>query len=289
MPLTKRQAKYHREASDLLDKETLTFDEKLFVLNNFHEGGDTNNVERSGHFTPHDLACDFAIDVGGTKILDLCAGIGMLSFAYLHYRCSGVEQQPSIVCVESCTRYVEVGKKVLPEATWICGDIFDPDLLEDLKARNFSTAIGNPPFGKNAMNGRRSPRYEGRHFEYAALDVASLLAASGTFIVPQGSSPFVYSGARCYQDRRDDLHLMAMKEYRRFRAQTGVELHAGCGVDTSIYREAWKGVSPTVEIVTFENEECFLTVGPKPMTITAPESSSGSCRGQGSNDQFSLF
>lgn len=45
-----------------------------------------------------------------------------------------------ITCVELNPHYVEVGKKVVPEATWICADVLDP-FLPDLLGQ-FDFAIG---------------------------------------------------------------------------------------------------------------------------------------------------
>lgn len=42
---------------------------------------------------------------------------------------------PELVCVELNPRYVEVGHKVLPEAEWICGDIFDPAIQHTSRPR----------------------------------------------------------------------------------------------------------------------------------------------------------
>ncbi|MEP3246703.1 MAG: methyltransferase [Sneathiella sp.] len=261
MTLTKAQSRKHAEAIKLLEKEELTFDEKCFVFEHFHEGGDSNNKVASAHFTPYDLANDLKLDIHGHKILDICAGIGILSFAYLN----GYDHQyqPKLVCVEINPRYVEVGKKLLPEAEWICGDIFDPEIQKKLKGRGFDTAISNPPFGKNAMGDKKAPRYKGNLFEYAVIDIASDLAEYGAFIIPQGSSPFLYSGVQWYQDCRRPTSRdpqpgqgqANMRKYQPFFDATGIDLSVGAGVDTSIYIEEWRGVAPKTEIVTAEFEE----------------------------------
>src|SRR5579864_2275263 len=74
-------------------------------------------------FTPMELANDFKIEVHGRKILDLCAGIGILSFCCRHFRHH--EQMPDITSIEINPEYVRIGRKLLPEATWICADVFD--------------------------------------------------------------------------------------------------------------------------------------------------------------------
>lgn len=148
MTLNKAQAKQHAQACKLLEKDTLTFSERCFVIENFHEGGDSNNKYGSAHFTPYDLANDFKLDLHGPRVLDLCAGIGVLAFAYLHGWDHG-ERLLELVCMEMNPRYVEVGRKILPEVEWIHGDVFDPDIQAMLKERDFTSVISNPPFDKN--------------------------------------------------------------------------------------------------------------------------------------------
>lgn len=110
--LTKEEIKKHNAAIDLLQKDKLTYDEKLFVYENWNEGATSVNSEAGAFFTPFNLANDFGLEIyRDGNVIDLCAGIGMLSFiAYHHNRCK-------VTCVELNPTYYEVGKKLLPEAT----------------------------------------------------------------------------------------------------------------------------------------------------------------------------
>lgn len=275
MSLTKIVARDHRQACALLEKDgPLTLDEKFFVIEHFHEAGDTNYKVLGAHFTPFGLAMDFRYDIDGPRVLDLCAGIGMLSFAYRHCWDHG-DTPPDIVCVEANPRYVDVGRKVLPEAEWICGDVFDLDVQAQLKGRHLDTAFGNPPFGKFAMHGeKKPPRYRGGLFEYAVIDIASDLADFGSFIIPQGSSPVLFSGVRCFQDCRRPLPndprpaavVSNMEKYRPFHQATGIDLQLGSGVDTSYFKDEWRGVSPTVEIIKADFLEARHTRSQGPAT-----------------------
>ena len=75
--LTKAQRKAHAEACKILQKDALSIDEKIFVLENWHEGAEHMNGAIGAHFTPSGLARDFAIDAGGgRRVIELCAGIG---------------------------------------------------------------------------------------------------------------------------------------------------------------------------------------------------------------------
>lgn len=239
--LTKREAKAHAEAEAILTKNSLTDDERVFVMENWQESANHVNSAAGAFFTPHSLARDAALDVAGSgRVIDLCAGIGSLSLAVFwrgHYNRRDLGTPLELVCVELNPAYVEVGRKMLPEARWICGSIFD--LPGDLG--HFDTAISNPPFGRVKRDGN-APRYSGAEFEYHVIDIASDLADYGMFIVPQVSAGFQYSGAHHYE-RRDEV-----PKYATFHTKTGITLDAGCGVDTSVYEDDWHGVAPKVEV-----------------------------------------
>lgn len=237
--LTKAQAKAHSQACDLLEKDALTFEDKIFVLENWQESAKHINTIAGAFFTPWSLARDFSLEVYGDRIIDLCAGIGALSL-FAHSRC--FEDPPEIVCIELNPDYAAVGRKIMPEATWIVGSVFDlPDL------GHFDCAIGNPPFGATPRK-ERGPRYTGKDFEYHVIDIASDVADSGVFIVPQMSAPFKYSGQPCYEPNESD-------RYRSFREQTGIALEPNCGIDTHVHRNDWHGVSVSTEIVLADFRE----------------------------------
>ncbi|MBR0884457.1 MULTISPECIES: hypothetical protein [Bradyrhizobium] len=115
----------------MLRKDVLSYDERVFVLDNWHEGANHISTSAGAFFTPTGLARDFAIDACGGRTIDLCAGIGMLAFHVFwraHYARERDEPPKEIVCIECNPAYVEVGRKVLPEARWICADVLDFDL-----------------------------------------------------------------------------------------------------------------------------------------------------------------
>lgn len=236
--LSKVQAKAHAEAVKMLEQDTLSHDERWFVLENWQESANHINSIAGAFFTPVGLARDFSIEVSGKRILDLCAGIGSLSYLYL-LACQWDRLVPDMVCVEKNPGYVAVGRKVLPEARWIEGDVFS--LPADLGY--FDCAISNPPFGATSRGAMGSPRYSGSKFEYHVIDVASDFADYGTFIIPQMSAPFRYSGRQTYERAED-------QNYTDFVSKTGIDLGHSCGIDTSVYLRDWRGVSPPTEIVT---------------------------------------
>ncbi|WP_316227852.1 methyltransferase [Bradyrhizobium sp. SZCCHNR3015] len=236
--LTKAEAKAHQAACDLLEKDRLTIEERIFVVENWQESAKHINSVTGAFFTPWGLALDFSVELAGRRVIDLCAGIGTLSLAYF-LKCQ-IAGAPQIVCVEKNPDFVAVGKKVLPEATWITADIFD---LQEIG--RFDCAYGNPPFGATPRMSKRSARYSGSEFEYHAIGVAADIADYGVFIIPQMSAPFSYSGQPSFTK-------MESERYRAFVRQTGIELGPNCGIDTSVHAREWHGVSVAVEIVTSE-------------------------------------
>lgn len=273
--LSKAEAKAHQQACDLLQMDVLTPDEREFVMANWQESANHVNSAAGAFFTPYALAMDFAFDVGGPKVIDLCAGIGSLSRAVLDRHLYG-EQTFEITCVEINPAYVEVGRKIVPEATWICADVFDV-LAMDLG--KFDTAISNPPFGRiKRAEGNKAPRYTGAEFEFHTIDIAAHLARSGTFIVPQMSAGFSYSGRSDYKRQTDGKAV-------EFQDKFGLFFQAGCGVDTAIYRDDWHGVAPMVEIVCvdFEGEQ---EAEDAPLSQPAPEPQHFTAADNGQLDMF---
>lgn len=233
--LTKPQIKAHQQACTYLSKKVLSYEEREFVINNWQESASHINSAAGAFFTPLEMAWTFAVEVNCDppwSVIDLCAGIGCLSFATYH-RTSYGGRQPRIVCVEKNPEYVKVGRKVLPEAEWICADVFElPDL------GRFTFAISNPPYGSGGPN-------RGVTLDLNVVAVGARMAEFGAFILPQASAPFKYSG-QCNYEPTPGL------AYAKLREKTGIQLGPNCGIDCDQWRSDWRGVAPRVEIVTGE-------------------------------------
>ncbi len=242
--LSKAERKAHAEAERILTKDRLTDDEREFVIKNWHEAA-THEVGAVGaFFTPWDLACDFAFDAGCYgRAIDMCAGIGGLSHI-LDYRSRqghGSAEISELVCIEQNPAYVEIGKKIVPDARWVCADVFD---IPKLDLGRFRMAFGNPPFGNVARSGN-GPRYRGRRFEYHVIDLAATIADHGAFIVPQMSASFRYSGAQYFERHKEG-------ESVEFEHLINCVMDAGIGIDTSYHIDQWRGVAPMCEVVCFD-------------------------------------
>lgn len=248
--LTKAQRKAHAEAEAILTKDRLSDDEREFVFQNWHEGASFMNGSAGAFFTPFDLASDFSLDAGSGRIIDLCAGIGILSY-FVSQRCPYGSEPAELTCIEINPRYCEVGRKLLPQARWINADVFDWKALD---LGRFDCAIANPPFGR-VRRSANGPRYRGPDFEFHVIDIASELADRGAFIVPQGSASFQYSG-RSYFDRRK------IGKGVDFEKATGLVMDGGVGIDTALFRDDWKDTSIVCEIVCIDFAERRATETP---------------------------
>jgi SAM-dependent methyltransferase len=246
--LTKAQRKAHAEAEAILTKDKLNDDERDFVFQHWHEGANHVNGAAGAFFTPFGLAADFAIDGAGGRVIDLCAGIGVLSY-FIHHRGRWGGRPAEITCVEANPQYVAVGRKLLSDVQWINADIFDwrSWRRDQLGGATFDVAIANPPFGKVRRSGN-GPRYCGSEFEFHVIDIAAEFADRGAFIVPQQSAPFRYSGSQCFERKTDGRGV-------EFEQTTGFHLDIGVGIDTAFCKNDWKDVAVACEVVTVDFAE----------------------------------
>lgn len=261
--LTREQEQRHAQACQLVDlPRDLTEEERRFILDNWQESSTNRNASDRAYFTPAGIAGDIAIDArGAQRIIDLAAGIGRLAF-HCRRTPSDPDRPSAIVCVERNPEYVRVGQRVLPEATWICGDILDlPDQHPELG--DFDLAVSNPPYGPVPRHRDARGRYTGRRFEYHTIVLAGLLASRGLFVIPQTSAPFRLSGQPALQRHSGD------DEYQKFAAVTGLRLEPNCGTDTTSYQHDWREKCPLVEIVKVDYTQ---RVAPVPPPLPARQS-----------------
>jgi len=232
--LSKAQIKAHEQAVTLLQQERLNDDDREFVLDNWQESANHVNSAAGAFFTPSSLAASTAIYTAGSEtIIDLCAGIGCLGL-WAWWLGGG---KAKVTCLEINPDYVAVGRKLFPEATWICASA-------EAATGRFDCAIANPPFGKTARI--KGPRYSGED-DLAVVDIAADLAQWGVFILPTLSVPFEYSGRATHQYR-------ATPKSDRFEKATGIVLRCE-STDASFSKDDWRGVSPSVEVCSVDFDE----------------------------------
>jgi len=238
MKLSKRDTKKHGEIVNLIKKRSLTDEEKDFILDNFLPNSTANPTKIGAFFTPPNIAIEFSVmcDCNDDRVLDLGAGIGSLSYGLL----AGGRTPKKLVCLEQNPDFIKIGKKVLPEAEWIEGSIYDEPTIK--KLGRFQWAISNPPYGLKlpkcdwlAYNGQS---------DLMAIEVALKAAGDAMFILPQGSVPWRCSG-RAFFDQVKDL---PMKLVRFMQLHPYIEF--GCvSMDMAVYKDDWKDGITAVEMV----------------------------------------
>ncbi len=248
--LSKPEIRDHERAMELVLKdEDLTHDEQLEVLAKYHPGANHMNSKAGAFFTPYDLAWELAFDIGFDKghwSVDICAGIGVLARAWMD-RTENQDNWPrksdwKMVCIEKNPDYIRVGKKVVPEAIWIQGDVFDAKTWKGLPY--FKVALMNPPFGKVPFS-KEDPipglQMKG-DFDLRCLELGLLKAEIVGIIAPSKTLGYVYSGrSTCY--RKLDTGNMVKLE----KVYPDVECFAA-SIDCDSFIDEWKGVKPRVEM-----------------------------------------
>lgn len=245
MKIPKREIKYQRDLyNKLLTGSTITDEFRDKIYEELNPAICDNISENGVYWTPYGLAQDFAVFTPRYgHIVDMCAGVGMLS-----YRVSQMDSYErnikSITCIEYNPHFVELGKKLLPEANWICANAYDKnlwdDLVKDLPNNRFDCMISNPPFGTD-MNKKDYSwlKYTG-HRDLMAVEICLRYAKNGNFILPHGSAPFSYSGRPYYEDK-PERYSQKLKKFLRENKHHQFAMMCD-GIDTSIFKHEWKNL-----------------------------------------------
>lgn len=244
--ITKQKAKLHYEAMKLVELERkLTLEEKWFIVENYEPNASNLTISYGVYFTPKEIAHEFAIFSNPNGVvIDLCAGIGMLSFMIYQYdSCVHYEEVSKLICVERNEEFVKVGKRVLPEAEWICGSVFDKNIISKLPYAD--CVISNPPFGRVKVDDDVSwlKYYSKKSFEASVISVSIEISNAGCFIVPFGKS---------YYDIRESQPRQQCKEFSEVSDIHNIIIHPSSWDLEGI--EGWNYANPDVEFVSIERK-----------------------------------
>ena len=243
MKLSKAETKLHEEAQALVDADRpLHLGEREFVLEHWNPMAEHNVTTSASFFTPDGVAHALAQEAGpraGQRLVDICAGIGRLAFNCWLF----AERDLDMVCIELNPEFVKVGKRVLPEAKWICADALDEATWKGME--DFHCAVSNPPYGNikhEADTKWIGLPLRGWSFEYKVAAVAAKMAVYGVLIVPHTVAGFRMTPYGFKE--------IPTPKHKRFTEITGYTLEPNCGFDLSLWKDDWKGVKdPSVELV----------------------------------------
>lgn len=260
MKLTKKQLK--KETQEILallhsDKK-LTGEEIDKIYEDLNPGGFGDVSANAAFFTPYYLAQDVAVMCQARgHVLDLCAGIGMLSYR-THQMDSYEHRIKSIACIELNPMPVEIGKKLLPQANWICGSVFDKTLIENvLKEKGidrFDSIESNPPFGKVLAKEKVDWLNYNNNRDLMVLEVVLRYGEDAYFILPSGSVPFRYSGER-YRQHTEPRDL---KSFVKLNKEFQFDMVCD-GIDCAIFKDEWKNLNGiSVEAVNIQIHPYYL-------------------------------
>lgn len=256
------QTRRHDKACELLKiRRDLHADEIEYVYANWTPMASHNVGKGGAFFTPEELASELTLwTVDRGHVLDLAAGIGMLSWQMLLAH-AYEETELKITAIELNGEFLEVGRKLLPQVNWVHGSIFDLKLLHrlvDPKPFGFECVISNPPFGLAPATSPESKwlRYNGPS-HMRAMEVALYLGQKTVAILPGMDVPFWDSEpARPGQLRKHGYKPEASlsRNYERFHKLFPDIVFGSCSIDTSAY-EGWQGAAPKVELVQLERDD----------------------------------
>lgn len=255
--LSKREISKQVELKELIDSGNLTEDQVEHIYQEFNEGFIGDVTHSSAYFTPLDLAFDFSL-MSPTHgvLLDACAGNGVLSYTAkirdTHH--NNIKQQ---ICIEKNPEFVTIGEKLVPEADWYCGSIFDQQLHQKIFKKHgikqYDSMLSNPPFGtvtmKYVADGERDwLGYTGKEFDMAVIEVGFKLAESHSYILPQQSCTFQVSGVSYHQHKENRKFNKLKKD---INAPHLIQLWSS--IDTTCY-DGFKNTKALVECLTVEND-----------------------------------
>lgn len=269
--LSRKRMKDHDDALALLSlSRKLKPDEVELVLRSYEPGLMTGKM--SAYFTPESVAWAVAVSANASTpvmYVDLGAGIGALTWA-LHRITFGCG---SIVAIEKNPEFVDVGRKLMPNVEWICGDIFDRDLWQAIGVQ-FHVAVSNPPFGKYTEIEADTAwlKFNGASHLMAAEVAVRVTLAGAVMVLPQMDLPFLdsrYPGTEdkfreqgvWHVDLPPERWSRVLRDFTEIYPE--VQFHS-TSTDVSEVLGHWKDVKPRVEVVDVKWDDAACYAPPSP-------------------------
>lgn len=239
-----------------------------YIYENYDPSMDDNVTERGVFFTPIGLAQDFNIFTHKSgHIVDVCSGIGMLSYKLLCYAYYSNHIE-SLTLIEYNPKFTEIAKRLISPLSaynsdnrivninFITADAYAKETWGNVISSlplsangKFNLMISNPPYGKLPAS-EKSKYYD--HLKYLserelmAVELCTKYAKHGQFIMPPSSCECIFSG-RPYYERRPSSKVDRLRKALGEDVFFHMEID---GIDCSIYRDEWKNTKITTEVVS---------------------------------------
>lgn len=261
--LSRARTKLHDEAMELINSDRPLNGDEIELCYKQYSPMAEHNIGKGGiFFTPPELAWNFYVmSAPKGRVIDLCAGIGVLSWALLlgemNYLATDSPLRGDVtelVCIEQNQHFVDIGRRLLPQATWICGSVFDKELVTSLG--EFDSAISNPPYGNIPSKKEGSWLKVKGPAQWMVVELTLRLAYNGgCFILLREDSDYDYrsrplnpaspvpSYVRGY-GLKDESN---KKKYLE-KHFPGVHMMPE-SIDTEMFIDQWEGAKPDVLIV----------------------------------------
>lgn len=246
--------KKHEEAEDILwgSDDQLTKNDIWFVLKHWNPNTKGNTSKNAAFFTPinaaHGLITTTTMADG--RMLDLGAGIGRIVYwikEHSHWQHWNLDGE--IIALEINPEYVKVGKRLFPDVTWICGDMFDYDTIKSIG--RVDNVLSNPPFGRvqTTKGGGDWLAFSGEA-SLMAVEVAMRIADRGAgFILPSVHVPFEYSGKKNHKYLNRSAWSSELRKFYDLFPGVSIECSS---YDMSVHKKEWDGTSPETEVVSID-------------------------------------
>jgi len=236
--LSKAEFKQQEQIFQLLQKDKLTEQEVWSIYQDINPGF-IDNLQKGVYFTPIELAADFALmSYRYGNVVDVCAGIGGLSHC-MKLRDTYEGSIKSFTCIELNPEFVKIGKKLLPEANWICANAFDKELWSNitstLPGNKFDVLISNPPFGKCPSNAKPDWLNYTEELELMVMELALKFSNNAYMILPAGSIEF--KEEPYYQRVKSNKVEKFRKKNSQFFFQESMS------ISSDIYKQDWKNLA----------------------------------------------
>jgi predicted RNA methylase len=266
MRFTKGDIQSHEKAQALIsgcdplaeESIILSIEDTLFCFDNWLPGVamPDSSWRKQAFFTSYPLAQQVAMefDGDGDVYVDICAGVGILAFALIqHLSDSG--KKGTVICIEKEPAFIEIGKKLVPQAIWIEGDALSEELWDNLPMQP-DFFITNPPFNIKTDKSEWLKAPE-PCLGFIEAGLKKTRQSSGIAILPQKYASYVHTvSVRSHEGEKYRVSKVNENTNKFDKATTwevSLDIQNSCPVfyAPELIERAFKGTSIQTEVIDY--------------------------------------